>query len=174
MLENTNLSNIMAINKKQSKQRLIKNKKRYKLKNWSEYNRALKQRGSMELWVNDEVIDQWLAEPSGRPGSQTVYSDFAMEQVRKVDSNRELRGSSGKRPINGVIVPQPSYRTYIYYRPESLCVTISPVFMVPVGAVEALDIKVHRNPGNTHPYSSEEMQTFMSHLKSSITSILSD
>jgi len=103
-----------------------------------------------------------------------VYSDFAMEQVRKVDSNRELRGSSGKRPINGVIVPQPSYRTYIYYRPESLCVTISPVFMVPVGAVEALDIKVHRNPGNTHPYSSEEMQTFMSHLKSSITSILSD
>lgn len=86
----------MAINKKQSKQRLIiKNK--YKLKNWPEYNEALKQRGSMELWINDEVIEKWPAEPSGRPGNQTAYSDFAIQIIIQLGKvfRQKLRQTEG-------------------------------------------------------------------------------
>ena len=51
----------------------------------------------MELWVNDEVIDQWLAEPSGRPGSQTVYSDFAIEIIISLGKvfHQKLRQTEG-------------------------------------------------------------------------------
>jgi hypothetical protein len=35
----------------------------YKTKNWSNYNRALKQRGSLSIWFVAEMA--WDAEPSG-------------------------------------------------------------------------------------------------------------
>jgi len=34
----------------------------YKTKNWSGYNRALKQRGSLSIWFDAEMA--WYAEPS--------------------------------------------------------------------------------------------------------------
>lgn len=58
-----------------------KTKTKYRIKNWAKYNQALKQRGSMELWLTDDIIEKWRAEPSGRPGSQPIYSDFAIQIV---------------------------------------------------------------------------------------------
>ncbi|MEM1256289.1 MAG: IS5 family transposase, partial [Cyanobacteria bacterium P01_H01_bin.21] len=34
-------------------------KRTYKLRNWSEYNAALVKRGSLTLWLSDQVIAQW-------------------------------------------------------------------------------------------------------------------
>ncbi len=31
----------------------------YKIKNWSEYETALKTRGSLTFWIGDEVIENW-------------------------------------------------------------------------------------------------------------------
>ena len=49
----------------------------YKTKNWSNYNRALKQRGSLSIWFDAEMA--WDAEPSGKRGRQQAYSDAAIQ-----------------------------------------------------------------------------------------------
>ena len=32
---------------------------KYKVTNWSSYNNGLKNRGSITLWLNSELTDQW-------------------------------------------------------------------------------------------------------------------
>ncbi|CAO3363655.1 Transposase [Azospirillum palustre] len=46
--------------------------------NWAEYDAALRQRGSLTLWVSEEVIEQWKAAPCRTPGGQASYSDLAI------------------------------------------------------------------------------------------------
>lgn len=54
-----------------------KNTKRtYRLRNWKQYNKALVQRGSLTLWVNDDIIKAWRNhEQTGKP---FTYSDTAV------------------------------------------------------------------------------------------------
>jgi len=49
----------------------------YKTKNWSDYNRALKQRGSLSIWFDAEMA--WEAKPSGHRGRQQAYRDAAIQ-----------------------------------------------------------------------------------------------
>ena len=49
----------------------------YKTKNWSDYNRALKQRGSLSIWFDAEMA--WEAKSSGKRGRQHTYSDAAIQ-----------------------------------------------------------------------------------------------
>lgn len=49
----------------------------YQTKNWSNYNRALKQRGSLSIWFDAEMA--WAAKPSGQRGRQQAYSDAAIQ-----------------------------------------------------------------------------------------------
>src|SRR4051812_24298308 len=46
--------------------------------NWSEYNEALRQRGSLTVWFTDEAIAAWKAAPRTTPGGQPHYSDPAI------------------------------------------------------------------------------------------------
>lgn len=60
---------------------------RYKVKNWSEYNSSLKKRGSITLWMSDDVIEQWYYKGKKQKGAQFKYSDKCIEAcciVRKV------------------------------------------------------------------------------------------
>lgn len=52
----------------------------YRIRNWSEYNRSLKQRGSITLWISEEVLANWHPEAEGRRprGGQVQYSDQAI------------------------------------------------------------------------------------------------
>lgn len=55
-------------------------KTQYRIRNWSEYDAALKQRGSLTFWVSEEVIEQWLeTENTGKRGASRTYSDTAIE-----------------------------------------------------------------------------------------------
>lgn len=74
-----------------------KEKKKYKIKNWSDYNESLKQRGTMEVWINDNILDKWKALPSGRPGAQPIYSDLAIQIVLQVGKvfHQKLRQTEG-------------------------------------------------------------------------------
>jgi IS5 family transposase len=55
-------------------------KTQYRIRNWSEYNAALKQRGSLTFWVSEEVLEQWLEpEKTGNRGASRTYSDRAIE-----------------------------------------------------------------------------------------------
>ena len=55
-------------------------KPKYRVKNWSEYNKALKQRGSITFWFSEEVQENWLMkEKTGKRGASQIYSDLAIE-----------------------------------------------------------------------------------------------
>src|SRR4051794_40977643 len=46
--------------------------------NWSAYNEALRQRGSLTVWFTEDAIAAWKAEPRTTPGGQPHYSDLAI------------------------------------------------------------------------------------------------
>lgn len=56
-----------------------KTKSKYRLRNWREYNRALVQRGSLTMWITEDVVQPWhetAAEP--KRGQPRTYTDTAM------------------------------------------------------------------------------------------------
>lgn len=56
----------------------------YRIDNWSDYNRALIQRGSLTVWVSEEAIDQWQYQGENQHGGQFTYSDMAIETCLKL------------------------------------------------------------------------------------------
>lgn len=54
-------------------------KRRYRLRNWRDYNTALVRRGSLTLWCDAAVVAGWVArERTGRRGRSRTYSDLAI------------------------------------------------------------------------------------------------
>jgi len=56
-----------------------KTKRTYRLRNWSDYNKALVGRGSLTLWVSDDVVARWReVEPTLMRGKPATYSETAI------------------------------------------------------------------------------------------------
>lgn len=57
-----------------------KKKTSYRIKNWSEYNKSLVSRGSITVWIDDEVLENWHPRPEKKRkrGGQVQYSDQAI------------------------------------------------------------------------------------------------
>src|SRR6059058_4829522 len=53
-------------------------KQQDRVTNWSEYDAALCQRGSLTVWFTEEAIAAWKAEPRTTRGGQPWYSDLAI------------------------------------------------------------------------------------------------
>ena len=53
-------------------------KQRHRVTNWSEYDAALRQRGSLTVWLTEAAIDAWRAEPRTTRGGQPSYSALAI------------------------------------------------------------------------------------------------
>lgn len=54
-------------------------KDKHKLINWGAYNEGLKQRGGINIWINEEMLRQWnQAGKSGKRGRQKKYNDLAI------------------------------------------------------------------------------------------------
>ena len=51
----------------------------YRVRNWSAYDQALKQRGSVMLWFAPEAVAAWNYQGAAQRGAQFVYSDLAIE-----------------------------------------------------------------------------------------------
>ena len=57
-----------------------KQKQRYRIRNWREYNAALVERGSLTVWFEEDHIKQWYAqEKTGRRGASNTYSAVAIQ-----------------------------------------------------------------------------------------------
>ena len=54
-------------------------KSTYRIENWSAYNQALKQRGSLTVWFCEDAIAQWDYTGPRQRGAQYKYSDLAIE-----------------------------------------------------------------------------------------------
>lgn len=70
-----------------------KAKANYRVRNWKEYDAALKQRGSITFWVSEEVVEQWRNEKkTGRKGASNYYSDVAIATMGTIQSVFHLAG----------------------------------------------------------------------------------
>jgi hypothetical protein len=56
-----------------------KYKTKYRVGNWSDYDRSLVERGNLTIWLSPDAIARWQAKPSRRRGGQRKYSDLAIE-----------------------------------------------------------------------------------------------
>jgi hypothetical protein len=56
-----------------------KYKTAYRVKNWAEYDKSLRDRGDITLWMSQDAIDAWTPPQTGKRGAQSVYSDVAIE-----------------------------------------------------------------------------------------------
>jgi hypothetical protein len=67
----------------------------YKTKSWSEYDQALRTRGSLTIWFDPEMC--WTPPPSGKRGRQPSYSDAAIQTclTMKVLFGMALRQATG-------------------------------------------------------------------------------
>jgi hypothetical protein len=65
----------------------MKKKTRYRLRNWGEYNKALKQRGSLTVWVSEEALGNWVTkEKTGSRGASCQFTDLAIETMATVQA----------------------------------------------------------------------------------------
>lgn len=63
----------------------MKTKTKYRIRNWSDYNRSLRMRGSLTFWISDELIDNWIVKETTRTRGRTfVYSAAAMLAMAQV------------------------------------------------------------------------------------------
>ena len=51
----------------------------YGVKIWREYEKSLRDRGDITLWIRQDAIDAWTPAQTGKRGAQPVYSDIAIE-----------------------------------------------------------------------------------------------
>lgn len=55
-------------------------KKKYRIRNWKEYNEALVNRGRIMFWITEEALRQWKEqEKTGKRGKPKFFSDTAIE-----------------------------------------------------------------------------------------------
>jgi len=69
----------------------------YRVKNWSEYEKALVQRGSITFWLSDDFEQIWLYAGEKQRGSQFEYSEKAIEIMLSIKevfhlTNRSVEG----------------------------------------------------------------------------------
>lgn len=70
-----------------------KKPRKYRVRNWGEYNAGLEQRGSITFWVDEASITKWLnQEQTGKRGASNKYNDLAIEVVLSIKGIFKLAG----------------------------------------------------------------------------------
>ena len=72
-------------------------KTKYRVRNWSTYDRALVRRGDLTIWFTPEAIDAWEPRSTGRRGARRKCSDLAIETALtlRLVFNLPLRQTEG-------------------------------------------------------------------------------
>ena len=74
-------------------------KQKYKVRNWPTYNNSLRNRGRIDVWISEEVIENWHEKDRVYDGTGTpqLYTDLAIitcHEIRKV-FKQPLRQTQG-------------------------------------------------------------------------------
>lgn len=93
-------------------------KTQYRIRNWRAYDAALRQRGSLTFWIDDEVLTGWVNTPkTGKRGASRTYSDLAIATMSTIGSVMNLRGRQSEGfmgslfQLMGVTLPVPDHST---------------------------------------------------------------
>jgi len=101
-----------------SKRPRTKRKQQCRIRNWSEYNAALVQRGWLTVWLDEEAASGWYNhQKSGRRGASYTYTDSALvcALTLQVVYHLPLRATEGLLlslfDLLGLALPVPDYST---------------------------------------------------------------
>ena len=74
-----------------------KYKTKYRIQNWKEYERGLRSRGDVTIWLSEEAISTWTPPKNGLRGGQRRYSNLAIltALTLRVVFNLPLRQTEG-------------------------------------------------------------------------------
>jgi IS5 family transposase len=93
-------------------------KQQYRLRNWSQYNKALVQRGSLSVWVSCDVLSAWHnVARTGKRGKPADYTDTAILCMATLEEvyHLPLRATEGLTrsiiKLLGVELSVPCYTT---------------------------------------------------------------
>jgi hypothetical protein len=59
-------------------------RKRYRVRNWKEYEAGLCKRGDLTIWFSEDALRDWHPPVGAKPGGQRHYSDTAIEMALTV------------------------------------------------------------------------------------------
>ena len=81
------------------KNEVIRKQQNYKVKNWPYYNLSLKKRGSLEVWISDEIEELWyekdiINDGTGKPKKYTEKS-IELSYSLKLAFKQPLRQTEG-------------------------------------------------------------------------------
>lgn len=63
----------------------MKTKATYRIRNWTEYDISLRQRGSLTFWISEDLLEKWTTkERTGVRGASPLYTDQAIELMAVV------------------------------------------------------------------------------------------
>jgi hypothetical protein len=138
---------------KQAAQRASKRtpKVAYRVRNWADYNQSLVKRGSMTLWISDDVLSAWQPRVTGprQRGGQPQYTDGAIECLLMIKAiyHLTLRATEGfaqsLRQLLQVEVPIPDYST-LSRRASTLRVALPTTAKGPIHAVlDSTGLKIY-------------------------------
>jgi len=104
-------------------------KKQYRVRNWSDYNKALVKRGSITLWFDEKSLSSWHhTAPSGKRGRPYYYSELAIECALTLRTifHLPLRATQGFMLSLSELMKQPldiPHYTTLCRRQEALSLT---------------------------------------------------
>jgi transposase len=93
-------------------------KARYRVKNWRDYDAALRRRGDLTVWVKAEAIEAWTPANTGRRGRPQRYSALAIETglMLRLAFGRPWRQTEGMLAsilrLLGLDLPVPDHTTF--------------------------------------------------------------
>ncbi len=123
---------------------------RYKVMNWPAYDRALRQRGSLTIWVTPKALAAWHPPRTGRRGRPRDYSDMAIETgyLLRLAFGRPWRQTEGLlrslTALLGVSVGVPDHTTFSRRSPGLALATAQAQASGPVHVViDATGVKVY-------------------------------
>ena len=117
----------MSKNKKKTRSQP---KQLYRVRNWSDYDAALVNRGSLTIWFSEEAIAKWKPEKEpNRRGRQRDYSDLAIETALTLKEVYHLTNRSTEGFLRSLFMlmktdlPVPDHTT-LSVRGKELSVTL--------------------------------------------------
>jgi hypothetical protein len=93
-------------------------KARYRVKNWRDYDAALRRRGDLTVWVTAEAIEAWTPANTGRRGRPQRYSEMVVETglMLRLAFGRPWRQTEGMLTsilrMLGLDLPVPDHTTF--------------------------------------------------------------
>jgi transposase len=93
-------------------------KARYRVKNWRDYDAALRRRGDLTVWVTAEAIEAWTPANTGRRGRPRRYSAIVVETglMLRLAFGRPWRQTEGMLAsilrLLGLDLPVPDHTTF--------------------------------------------------------------